>query len=54
MTEEVGTLGAFLLSPASSGINAQRIVIDAGMGVNFFDNEVIKLATIGSKYANGQ
>ncbi|HBC75103.1 MAG TPA: enoyl-ACP reductase [Candidatus Wallbacteria bacterium] len=52
MTEEVGTLGAFLLSPASSGINAQRIVIDAGMGVNFFDNEVIRLATLGAKNNN--
>jgi len=49
MTEEVGSLGAFLLSPASSGINAQRVVIDAGMSVNYFDNEVMKLAAIGAK-----
>jgi len=49
MTEEVGALGVFLLSCASSGINAQRVVIDAGMGVNFFDNEVIKLAVLGAK-----
>ncbi len=54
MTEEVGTLGAFLLSPASSGINAQRVVIDAGMGVNFFDNEVIRLASLGSKHSDNE
>ncbi len=40
-TEEVANLAAFLLSPAASGINAQGIVIDAGMGVNQFDAEVI-------------
>ena len=31
------TLAAFLLSPRSSGINAQRIVVDAGMSINYFD-----------------
>jgi len=40
-TEEVAATVAFLLSPRSSGINAQRIVIDAGMEVNYFDNDVI-------------
>jgi len=49
MTEEVGNLGAFLLSGASSGINGQRVVIDAGMGINFFDREVIDMATLGMK-----
>jgi len=40
-TEEVANAIAFLISPRSSGINAQGIVIDAGMGVNYFDREII-------------
>ncbi len=43
-TEEVANAAAFLLSPRSSGINAQQIVIDAGMSVNYFDHELIRLA----------
>jgi enoyl-[acyl-carrier protein] reductase I len=41
-TEEVAHAVAFLLSPRSSGINAQRLVIDAGMSVNYFDRELIR------------
>ena len=41
-TEEVGNAAAFLLSPRSSGINAQGIVLDAGMAINYFDDELIK------------
>jgi enoyl-[acyl-carrier protein] reductase I len=41
-TEEVANLAAFLLSPRSSGINAQRIVVDAGMAINYFDKEIIE------------
>ncbi|MFN9720392.1 MAG: enoyl-ACP reductase, partial [Planctomycetota bacterium] len=41
-TEEVGNTVAFLLSPRSSGINAQGIVIDAGMGINYFDDELVR------------
>ena len=41
-TEEVANTIAFLLSPRSSGINAQRIVIDAGMEINYFDEEIIR------------
>jgi enoyl-[acyl-carrier protein] reductase I len=41
-TEEVANAAAFLLSPASSGINAQKIVIDAGMEINYFDHEIIQ------------
>ncbi len=40
-TEEVASAVAFLLSPRSSGINTQGIVIDAGMGVNYFDNSLV-------------
>jgi len=44
-TEEVAHAVAFLLSPRSSGINAQQIVLDAGMSVNYFDRELIERAT---------
>jgi enoyl-[acyl-carrier protein] reductase I len=40
-TEEVANLAAFLLSPRASGINAQTIVIDAGMSVNYFDRSIV-------------
>ncbi|MFO0425535.1 MAG: enoyl-ACP reductase [Planctomyces sp.] len=40
-TEEAAAAAVFLLSPRSSGINAQGIVIDAGMGTNYFDNQII-------------
>ena len=40
-TQEVADVAAFLLSPRSSGINAQAIVIDAGMAINYFDNEIV-------------
>ena len=41
-TEEVAPLAAFLLSDRSSGINAQGIVVDAGMSLNYFDTEIVK------------
>lgn len=41
-TEEVAAAAAFLLSPRSSGINAQQIVVDAGMSINYFDREIIQ------------
>jgi len=40
-TEEVANTVAFLLSPRSSGINAQGIVVDCGMSVNYFDRDII-------------
>src|SRR5262245_33923400 len=43
-TAEVANAAAFLLSPRSSGINAQQIVIDAGMSVNYFDRDLIRRA----------
>ncbi len=43
-TEEVANAVAFLLSPRASGINAQHIVIDAGMSVNYFDRDLIRRA----------
>ena len=43
-TEEVANAAAFLLSPRSSGINAQQIVVDAGMSVNYFDRDLVRRA----------
>ncbi len=40
-TTEVADVAVFLLSPRSSGINAQSLVIDAGMSINYFDQEII-------------
>ena len=41
-TQEAADAAVFLLSPRSSGINAQLLVIDAGMSINYFDNSVIE------------
>jgi enoyl-[acyl-carrier protein] reductase I len=40
-TGEVASTAVFLLSPRSSGINAQGLVVDAGMASNLFDDELI-------------
>jgi len=40
-TQEVANTAVFLLSPASSGINGQGIVVNAGMDRNYFDKNVI-------------
>ena len=40
-TQEVADAACFLLSPRSSGITAQQLVIDAGMAINYFDKQVI-------------
>ena len=44
-TEEAAAVAAFLLSPRASGINAQQIVVDAGMSINYFDRDLIERAT---------
>jgi enoyl-[acyl-carrier protein] reductase I len=41
-TQEVADTALFLLSPRSSGINAQRIVVDAGMEINYFDKSIVR------------
>jgi enoyl-[acyl-carrier protein] reductase I len=43
-TEEVANAAAFLLSPRSSGINAQKLVLDAGMSINYFDRALVDRA----------
>lgn len=41
-TEEAAATACFLLSPRSSGINAQSIVVDAGMAINYFDDRIVE------------
>ena len=41
-TAEVANTAAFLLSPRSSGVNAQQIVLDAGMSTNYFDRDIVR------------
>ncbi|MGC6442394.1 MAG: enoyl-ACP reductase FabI [Rubripirellula sp.] len=40
-TDEVANAAIFLLSPMSSGITAQSVIVDAGMSINYFDQTVI-------------
>lgn len=44
-TQEVANTAVFLLSPASSGINAQSIVVNQGMDLNYFEKSVVSAAT---------
>ncbi len=46
-TAEVANVAAFLLSQRSSGINAQTVVVDAGMETNYFDEKIVKHAVSG-------
>ena len=41
-TQEVADTAIFLLSPRSSGINAQTLIVDAGMSTNYFDQAIIQ------------
>ena len=41
-TQEAANAAVFLLSDRSSGINAQGLVLDAGMSTNYFDQGLIK------------
>jgi enoyl-[acyl-carrier protein] reductase I len=43
-TQEVANVALFLLSERSSGLNGTTLVIDAGLGSNFFDKDIIRLA----------
>jgi enoyl-[acyl-carrier protein] reductase I len=53
-TGEVADAALFLLSPRSSGFNAQTLVLDAGMGVNWFDKDLVERAMReGSHAARG-
>jgi enoyl-[acyl-carrier protein] reductase I len=52
-TQEAANVAAFLLSPRSSGINAQAIVIDAGMSINYFDKDLVRRAMSNPTTQNG-
>ena len=41
-TQEVANSVVFLLSPASSGINASGMIVDAGMSSNYFDESAVE------------
>lgn len=43
-TQEVANVACFLLSPRSAGVQAQQIVIDAGMSINYFDQKIVAKA----------
>ncbi len=43
-TQEAANVACFLLSPRSSGINAQKIVVDAAMNINYFDQRIVERA----------
>ncbi len=43
-TDEAASVAVFLLSPRSSGINAQTLVVDAGMSINYFDSDIVRRA----------
>jgi len=43
-TQEVANVVAFLLSARSSGVNGTTVIVDAGLGSNYFDQEIIRLA----------
>ncbi|MDB6169212.1 MAG: enoyl-ACP reductase [Verrucomicrobia bacterium] len=43
-TQEVANAVLFLLSGRSSGVNGTTLVVDAGLGSNYFDQEIIRLA----------
>jgi enoyl-[acyl-carrier protein] reductase I len=43
-TQEVANVAVFLLSERSSGLNGTTLVVDAGLGSNYFDKEIIRLA----------
>jgi len=40
-TDEAANVAMFLLSPISSGVCAQKIIVDAAMSTNYFDAEII-------------
>ena len=40
-TEEAAAAAVFLLSPRSSGVNGQKIIVDAGMAANYFDEQLL-------------
>jgi enoyl-[acyl-carrier protein] reductase I len=52
-TQEVADAALFLLSERSSGINGATLTVDAGLGSNYFDQEIIRLAMRPGSAAGG-
>ncbi len=48
-TQEIANAAVFLLSGRSSGINGATLVVDAGLGSNYFDQDIIRLAMRAEK-----
>jgi len=48
-TEEVANATLFLLSECSSGMNGSELVIDAGLGLNYFDQDIVQAYHRGMK-----
>ncbi len=42
-TAEIANTALFLLSDRSSGINGTTLVVDAGLGANFYDKDIVRL-----------
>ena len=40
-TDEIADIAAFLLSERSSAITAQTVIADGGMGINYFDADIV-------------
>jgi enoyl-[acyl-carrier protein] reductase I len=53
-TREVADAVLFLLSERSSGINGTTLVVDAGLGLNYFDQEIVRLAMRPERRAGGE
>ncbi len=51
-TQEVADAALFLLSERSSGLNGATLVVDAGLGSNFYDKEIVRLAMRPDRPAN--
>jgi enoyl-[acyl-carrier protein] reductase I len=43
-TQEIANAALFLLSERSSGLNGATVIVDAGLGLNAFDEDLVRLA----------
>lgn len=46
-TDEVGKAILFLLSDLASGMTGQKLIVDAGMSINYFDRDLVRAANAG-------